>query len=184
MDHQEFNGLFDEEFAHPLMEKGFVFVRKTKSLRYQSGTRDLWIKRIGGKWPHPGVARTVICFRHCFLRPVSSDDPDSAKLIVNDFPRKLTFEDFDSWLKPRLKYRPENSGRWPTSDFAYGDQNPKAVRKRLRKMRDLAETRVLPWVNSIAEDSELSQIIKYGEHAWCEKRWIDDYKSFSAENTA
>lgn len=179
LNHQEFNELFDEEFAHPLKGLGFVFVEKTKSLRYQSGTRDLWIRRIRGKWPHPGVARTVICFRHSFLRSVSSDDPNSTKLIVDDFPRKLTFEDFDSWLKPSLKYHPENSGRWSTSDFTYGDQAPKAVIKRLRKMRNLVETRVLPWFSATTEDSELSQIMQYGEQAWCEKRWIDDYRSYN-----
>lgn len=178
MDHLEFNGLFDEEFANPLIGLGFAFVRKTKSLRYQSGTRDLWIKRISGKWPHPGVARTAVCFRHVFLRPVGSDDPDSAKLIVDDFPRKLTFEDFESWLKPSLKYRPENLGRWSISDFAYGEQTPKAVTKRLRKMRSLVETRILPWVSLVTEESELAEIVKHGEQAWCERRWVEDYRSY------
>ncbi len=178
LDHLEFNELFDQEFACPLIETGFAFVRKTKSLRYLRGTRDLWIKRISGKWPHPGVARTAICFRHSFLRPVSGDDPDSEKQIVNDFPRKLTFEDFDSLLKPSLKYRSENIGRWSTSDFTYGDQPREAVKKRLRMMRKLVETRILPWVSTITEDSELSQITKHGEQAWCEKRWIEDYEVF------
>lgn len=183
MDHLEFNALFDQEFAHPLIEKGFAFVRKTKSLRYLNGTRDLWIKRIRGKWPHPGLARTAICFRHAFLRPVSSDDPDSEKLVVDDFPRKLNFEVFDGLLKPSLKYRPENTGRWSTSDFSYGDQDQEAVIKRLQKMTKLVETRILPWVNSITEESELSQISKHGEQVWCEKRWIEDYKAFLSTQT-
>ena len=183
MDHQEFNSLFDEEFAHPLAEMGFAFVRKTKSLRYLSGTRDLWIKRVGGKWPHPGMAKTAICFRHSFLRPVSSDDPKSATLIVNDFPRKLTFNDFDGWLMPSLTYRPENSGRWETSDFKYGDETEKAVRKRLRKMKGLVEKRILPWANSLTEHGERSQIAKFGEQAWCEKRWIEDYRSHTGETS-
>ncbi|MDV4145982.1 hypothetical protein [Shimia sp. FJ5] len=176
MDHQEFDSLFDEEFAHPLIEMGFAFVRKTKSLRYQSGTRDLWINRIRGKWPHPGIARTTICFRHSFLRPVSSDDPNSTKLIADDFPRKLTFDDFDGWRTPSLTYRPENSGRWATSDLKYGDMTEQAVRKRLRKMKMLVETRVLPWANSLTEQGELSQIAQFGEQAWCEKRWMEDYR--------
>jgi hypothetical protein len=111
---------------------------------------------------------------------VSSDDPDSTKLIVNDFPRKLTFEDFDGWLKPSLNYHPENSGRWRTSDFTYGDQSQKIVRNHLKKMRCLVEKKVLPWVNSITVDSELDQIIKYGEQAWCEKRWIDDFRFYGS----
>lgn len=177
MNNQEFNSLFDEEFAHPLVEMGFAFVRKTKSLRYQSGTRDLWIKRIRRKWPHPGIAMTAICFRHSFLRPVSSDDQNSTNLIVDDFPRKLTFDDFDGWLTPKLAYRPENSGRWATSDLKYGDMEEKAVRKRLRKMKGLVETRILPWTNTLTEHSELSQISKFGEQAWCEKRWVEDYRT-------
>ena len=180
LDHIEFNELFDQGFARPLVEMGFDFVRRTKSLRYLKGTRDLWIKRIDGKWPHPGLARTAICFRHSFLRPVSSDDPDSQNLVVDDFPRKLTFEDFDGFLKPRLNYRPENSGRWLTSDFAFGDQSCEAVRKRLRTMTRLVEKRILPWVGAITENTELSQISKYGELAWCERRWIEDYEAFLA----
>jgi hypothetical protein len=162
------------------MENRFVFVRKTKSLRYLDGTRDLWIKRISGKWPHPGVARTAICFRHSFLRPVSSDDPNSEKLIVDDFPRKLTFEDFDDLLTPNLNYRPENTGRWSTTDVTYGKQPHEAVRKHLRKMKKLVEIRILPWVNTLTEDTELFQISRYGEQMWCEKRWIEDYEAFIA----
>jgi len=177
MDHQEFNKLFDDVFAQKLIATGFVFVRKTKTLRYQSGTRDLWIKRVTGKWPHPGVSRTAICFRHNFLRPVSCDDPNSTNLIVDDFPRKLRFEDFGGWQKPDLRYRPKHSGRWVTTDLAYGTQSPRRVTKRLQKMANLVGTRVLPWVNSIIEESELSQIVRYGEQAWCEERWIDDYKA-------
>ena len=183
LDHIEYNKLFDQEFAHPLMDMGFDFVRKTKSLRYLNDTRDLWIKRIDGKWPHPGVARTAICFRHSFLRPVSSDDPDSKKLVVDDFPRKLTLEDFNGLLKSGLNYRPENSGRWSTSDFAYGNQSCEAVRKRLRTTKRLVETRVLPWVSAISESNELFQISKYGEQAWCERRWIEDYEAFLAAHS-
>jgi hypothetical protein len=161
-----------------LRRRGLFLSEEPNHFVTKNGTRDLWLMRIRGKWPHAGVARTTICFRHRFLRPVSSDNPESSKLIVDDFPRKLTFEDFDQFLPPSLEYRPENSGRWRTSNFVYGDQTQEAVKKHLRKMRELVETRVLPWVNSITQESELSQIIRYGEQAWCEKRWIEDYKSF------
>ncbi|MBO6896045.1 MAG: hypothetical protein JJ868_01620 [Shimia sp.] len=181
MNHQEFNLLYDDVFADPLSELGFHPVGKTKSLRRISGTRDLWIKRIKGKWPHPGVARTAICFRHRFLRPVSSDNPNSTNLMVDDFSRKLTFEDFDGWLKPRLRYRPENAGRWSTSDIDYGDRPPHQVENDLRKMRKVVEKRLLPWVNALTEDGELAQIIRSGEDAWCETRWIEDYRSFCRE---
>ena len=114
---------------------------------------------------------------------MSSDDPDSEKLVVDDFPRKLNFEVFDGLLKPSLKYRPENTGRWSTSDFYYGDQDQEAVIKRLQKVKKLVETIILPWVNSITEESELSQITKLGEQVWCEKRWIEDYKEFLSTQT-
>lgn len=179
LDHLEFNKLFDDEFALPLATLGFAYVGKTKSLRYRKGTADLWIKRVSGKWPHPGVARMAICFRHSFLRPVGGDDPDSPKLIVDDFPRKLSFEDFEGTIKPSLNYRPQNTGRWATSEVVYGDKTPENVRQSLRSLRELVKSRVLPWANSITEDGELAQIIKYGEQAWCEKRWTEDYKSYA-----
>lgn len=40
----------------------------------------------------------------------------------------------------------------------------------------LVETRVLPWANSLTEQGELSQIAQFGEQAWCEKRWMEDYR--------
>lgn len=177
MDHLEFNTLFDDEFADPLTALGFAFVRSSKSLRYQNGPIDLWIKRIGGKRPQPGVARMAIAVRHSFLRPVSSDDPGSSKLIMDDFPRKLTFEDFDGGPNPDLTYRPQNMGRWGTSAFVYGNQTPKTVRQCLRDLKDLVETRVLPWAASLSATGELDQIIKFGDGAWCETRWIEDYRA-------
>ena len=74
MDHPEFTRLFDQEFAYPLFDHGFSFVGSGKTLRYVSGNRDLRIVRQGGKLVRPRVMRSVICFRHIFLRPLNSDD--------------------------------------------------------------------------------------------------------------
>ena len=180
MDHKEYNTLFEEEFADPLKALGFARVRKTRSLRYQNGTRDLWIRRVSGKWPHPGVAKTAICFRHSFLRPVTCDDPDSDDLYMLDFPRALRFEDFEGWLKPSPSYRPDITRREP-SEFRYGDKGPDAVRKHLRRMRRLVEKRILPWANGLTEEGELAQIIAFGQQLWCEKRWMEDYRHHLTE---
>ena len=183
MDHLDFNSLFDQEFANPLIEQGFSFVGKGKTLMLERDNRDLRIIRVGGKSPHPGIMKSVICFRHSFLRLVSSDDTKTKTLIVDDFPRKLTFDDFDTVLKPTFNYRPNNSGRWPVHEFAYGVQTESDVAARLRKLLELVEKCVLPWMNSLTEESELEQLRLYGEKAWCEKRWIEDYEQYVSDRT-
>ncbi len=120
----------------------------------------------------------VICFRHTFLQLVSSDDPDTEQLIVQDFPRKLKFDDFDTWLRPAPIYRPENLGRWPVHTFVYKDKTEKQVTQSFQKLLTLVEQRILPWANSLTEEGELEQIKRYGEGVWCEKRWIEDYEAF------
>ena len=126
----------------------------------------------------PGIMRSVICFRHTFLRPINSDDPDQRLLGVSDFPRKLTFGDFEGWRQPSLTYRPENTGHWRIDDFEYANASAEDVSVGLRKLCKTVENRVLPWVRSLTEAGELAQIKSYGEDAWCEKRWIEDYETF------
>lgn len=178
MNHQEFKEQFDQAFAKPLCENGFSLVGRGKTLQFQNGNRELRIIRQGGRAERPGIWRSVICFRHTFLRPINSDDPNQQSLSVSDFSRKLVFQDFDGWRQTVLNYRPENSGRWKIHDFHYANSETHNVRMRLQELTKIVEKRVLPWARTLTEKNELEQIRKHGEQAWCERRWIKDYEDF------
>ena len=178
MQSSEFNNLFRAEFAEPLFEHGFQMVGRGRSMHHVNDTRELLILRQGGRLARQGVARSVICFRHTFLRPIESEDPAKKSIYVEDCPRKLTFDDFEGWVRPVLNYQPENSGRWRIHDVNYASLGSAKLCARLKKLRTIVIKRVLPWTQSLTEESELSQIKRFGENAWCEQRWIEDYENF------
>lgn len=177
----EFNALFDTHFAQPLISVGFEYIGKGHSLRLTDDTRQLLILRAGGRMAMPGMMRTTICFRHTFLRPIASDDPYSGSIYVEDCPRKLTLADFGGWRKPAPKYRPMNLGNWPRDDFPYADRNAEDVAQRLEHTLEKVRSRIVPWATSRTAREELDQIRRYGEDAWCERRWIEDYKGYIAD---
>lgn len=178
MDHCRFEYHFDQEFARPLSEIGFDFVGRGRSLRYLNGPKELRIIRLGGRMARPGAIVSVIGFRHTFLRPVASDNSDETNLSVSDFSRKLTFADFEGKLERQLVYRPDNLGHWRRDVFRYGDCSEEDVLGRLRYVRELVTTRIVPWADRRAAADELAQIRQFGEDAWCERRWIADYEAF------
>jgi hypothetical protein len=178
MQSNEFNSLFTAEFAEPLIEHGFKMVGRGSSMHHIDDNRELLILRQGGRLARQGMARSVICFRHTFLRPIESDDPAKKSINVEDCPRKLTFDNFDGWFRPALNYRPENSGRWRVHDINYAELSSVNLSASLRKLRTAVIKRVLPWTQSLTAEGELSQIKRFGENAWCEQRWIEDYENF------
>ena len=182
MDRQEFDNLFGREFAQPLIERGFEMVGRGPSMRFLDGNRELLILRQGGRLARPGFARSVICFRHTFLRPIESEDPQKTPIHVEDCPRKLIFDDFEGWFRPRLTYIPENSGRWRIHDLQYSQADKRKIAVQLERLVTTVTKRILPWAQSLTEMGELSQIKEFGENAWCEKRWIQDYERFLSTN--
>jgi hypothetical protein len=178
MKSEEFNDLFDQDFAKPLLNLGFSYVRRSKTLKYINGENELQLKRLGGRLSRPGTMVSVICFRHTFLRPTQCDDPFEELLEVSDFTRKLTFQDFRGIFRPKLNYIANNSGHYEYDTFNYEKATASNVKKGLRDLVRLVEKRVLPWTNSLTPETELAQILKFGEQAWCEKRWIEDYGCF------
>lgn len=178
MHSEEFHNFFITEFSEPLIEQGFQMIGRRSSMHHVDANRELLILRQGGRLARPGIASSVICFRHTFLRPVESDDPTKRSICVEDCPRKLTFDDFDGWFRPSLNYRPENPGRWRIHDINYAEMGSANLKSLLKKLRTTVLKRVLPWTQTLTEESELSQIKRFGENAWCERRWIEDYENF------
>lgn len=184
MHSEEFQRLFTTEFADPLIEHGFQMIGRGNSMSHVDGNRELLILRQGGRLARLGFARSMICFRHTFLRPIENEDPAKKPIYVDDCPRKLTFDDFVGWFRPALNYRPENSGRWRIHDINYSKADAAKLSAHLKKLRTTVTKRVLPWVNSLTEEGELSQIKRFGENAWCERRWIEDYENFLSKRSS
>lgn len=175
--HSEFKDIFDREFAAPLSAIGFAFMGRSRTLQYLNNKSDLRIIRLGGRLLRQGEMRSVVCFRHTFLRPINSDDPANAK-NVEDFPRKQIFQDFSGFFSPKIGYQPENTGRWRKDSFDYQNATNDDVIHRLRKFRYSVEKRIVPWADSLSPEDEMKQIKRFGEQAWCEQRWIEDYETF------
>jgi hypothetical protein len=176
----EFRDCFKLEFAKPLVDAGFEFVGRGQTLRYLNGTRDLRILRLGGRLARVGAIRSVVCFRHSFLRPVNSDDADQISLSTEDFPRKMTFGDFSNGASTGPRYRPQNRGRYDIDTFDYADQGKDQVRARLAALRSVVVGQILPWADTLTAAGELDEIRRFGEGAWCELRWIEDYQAYLA----
>jgi hypothetical protein len=178
MQREEFQRIFATEFAEPLIEHGFQMIGRGSSMHKIDGNRELLILRQGGRLMRPGFARSVICFRHTFLRPIASEDPQKTPIYVQDCPRKVTFDDFEGWFRPKLSYRPENLGRWRFHEFKYSEVDARSACARLKRLQETVIERILPWAQSLTEAGELVQIKRFGESAWCERRWIEDYEAF------
>lgn len=184
MQSEEFQSFFKTEFAEPLIKHGFQMIGRGSSMHHVDGNRELLILKQGGRLARHGFARSVICFRHTFLRPIENDDPAKKSIYVEDCPRKLTFDDFGGWFRPVLNYRPENSGQWRIHDINFAEVDAEKLRAHLKKLLTTVTERVLPWAQTLTEEGELLQIKRFGENAWCERRWIEDYENFLSDQSS
>ena len=176
MKRQKFNQLYQSEFLEPLEGIGFEIFKK-KSLRYSEHEQDLRLVVLGGEFAKPGVIRTVICFRHTFLRPLKNGHVGEDVFDVAEFPRKLTFHDFSgTYVRP--DYDPDRFYRWGYDSVDYINTDENEVSERLDVLKGIVVDRVLPWMKVLTPYGELAQIKKHGSNTWFERRWIEDYESF------
>ena len=182
MKRQAFNHLYHDEISDPLSSLGFEAIGG-KSLRYSDGIRDLRFINLGGRLRKVGALRTMICFRHHCLRPLQKNHMEADVFDVTEFPRKLTFHDFSGTFIPP-SYRSNDFHRWGYDSLEYADETEQNVSERLQKIRAIITERILPWVKTLTPESELKQIEGRGYPTWYEQKWINDYKSFIAEQAS
>ena len=176
MKRQKFNKLYRSEFLKPLEAIGFEIFKK-KSLRYSEQGQDLRLVVLGGKFAKPGVIRTVICFRHQFLRPPKNGYIGEDVFDVAEFPRKLTFYDFSgTYVRP--DYQSDRFYQWGFDSLDYVNADEDDVSKRLDALKETMVNRVLPWMKVLTPYGELAQMKKHGRNTWFERLWIEDYEGF------
>lgn len=127
------------------------------------------------------IARFIVCVRHVFLRNLERQIPNGIAENPNDYPFKLRLSEFARFS--RWRYRPINLGIREYDEIEYGSL--KSVNSLLKKTKFTLESYTPNWVDLLTPEKALSQIKRFGENAYCERIWIEDYEKFlSAGHTS
>ncbi len=169
---------FLEVVARPVLERGYHWVRKTQSLAYHDGDVRVVLVRLGGRFARPGAIAHILCARHCYLRTlveetVPVEDPPS----VNDYPFKFAPSALFGVAPEHWSYRPMNLGHWQYDQIEYATTTQASLRHQLTALRHLLADIVPMWARSLSPGAVLQQLQSSGENAWCERLWMDDYRS-------
>jgi hypothetical protein len=162
-----FESLFSRHVAEPAQAIGFE----------RWGNR-LWFERDGLRaallrtelrnvWPF----KLTLVVGHSCLRDFKDRQPAPRSASASEYPIKIKPSQ-TAQLTTGYRYVPHNLGRWPSD--VMGDDT---VDAQLQQMgATLAEH--LPNLSRILTPQKvLAAIRRDGENAWCEQRWIDDYKA-------
>ncbi|KZL03373.1 hypothetical protein PsAD14_00340 [Pseudovibrio sp. Ad14] len=174
LENQYFTHIYERKFSKKLLEFGFTRCKESQTLQFIEEDRHISLIRLGGRSARPGCIRTILCFRHTFLRPVSK----STTLEVFDFTRKLHFSDFRAYPFYSPAYTPLNldfSGKIDTWNFKEASEIK--ILKDIDYRLSILLKRVVPWSRKRTHQAELKSLQRKGEGAWCEDRWIEDYKN-------
>ena len=178
MEKQEFELIYKQTFSDPLIELRFEYVGKTLSLRQVENFGEILIRRLGGKMTRPGSIATMVCFRHTFLRPINSDDPDERIKIISDYPYKLLWSDFENYPSTAVSYVSRNLDHYPLDRFCFEDLPSPLVIEILKGFCEIVSDKIIPWARSRTPEASLGYLETKGEGAWCEMRWIEDYNAY------
>jgi hypothetical protein len=169
----EFNSSFKELVAKPLSSIGFKQSGRNLILRNELADIAL-IRCDGGQSALAQIARFIICFRHNFLRNLEQQLPKEFVETSNDYPFKIRLSQFAALSK--WHYEPINLGIRNYDIITYG--NIKSADAPLNNMVNTLQNYTSRWIEFLTPENALSQIKKFGENAYCEKIWIEDYEQF------
>jgi len=180
MDAVRFNEIYDEIVIAPLVRSGFV--RRLADAYLEADGAILALLRFQGKFDALRRATNIIvCVRHKFLRGLLDlTVPGAFEACINDYPIKerpstLSF-DADTW-----RYRPINLGVraivYDTVEYGeIGDVDQ--ARQVLEPVVSNVMVGGRALLNRLSPAEGLRQLREWGEGAWCEKVWIEDYERF------
>ena len=121
----------------------------------------------------PGGISHILCFRHIFLRTCEEVVPRGFVSEVSDYPYKLRLPDFASDAEPR--YTPQNLGHWAYDRFEFDGVPTAKLRERLRALYSTILNRAVPWARGMSPQLAFADIRQFGEDAWIERIWSQDY---------
>jgi hypothetical protein len=177
MNRDSFMPLFIQHLAQPLLARGYRFVGKGQTLAYDASDLTLALIRLGGKRAQPGSIAHVLCARHRFLRTLEEEAvPSGDTLSVNDYPYKFRPSSLLGLPPSRWRYRPSNLGHWEYDRLDYGGLGPNEVRSDLVVLRELLAGPAVSWASALTPQKVAEELHTYGENAWCERLWLEDYR--------
>jgi hypothetical protein len=163
----EFEMLFDEHVATPAASVGF-----------ERWGKDLWFERDGVRaallrtelryiWPF----EFTLVIGHSCLRDFDDSLPAPRSRDVSEYPIKLRPSDAVG-LRHGLQYKPWNLGKYPQEMMQDG-----IVEEQLMRIGRVLVDSAPRFVCDVASEVVLAALLRDGEGAWCEQRWIEDYRN-------
>ncbi len=169
-----FESLFSQHVAEPARAVGFE--RWGKRLWFErDGLRAALLRtELRNVWPF----ELTLVVGHSCLRDFKGRQPAPRSGSPSEYPVKIKPSQTER-LTTGYRYVPHNLGR-PPSDVL-GDDTADA------QLRQIGAALVehLPSLSScLTPQKVLAAIRRDGENAWCEQRWIDDYKTELSRGSA
>lgn len=169
----EFDALFNEIVAHPLMADGFQ--RKGKSLYRDDGNCQFaWI-RGGGRLSALGTISHLVAFRHSFLRKKSEDRPIGAPHGAGDYPWVFSGESLIGSRPTEWLFDP---ARLMSLPFGKMDYSVLSVDEAIAALdaRRAAFLEYIAWARTLTLADAHSQIESYVKEYWIARVWDEDYR--------
>jgi hypothetical protein len=170
----EFNTIYDEVVVKPLVAAGFV--QRDKNLFFFDASGVLALFRYRNKWSS-FIQSTLltVCIRHRFLRNLDKQPCDQFTKTIDDYPFKIQPTKFLlDFLKCGWHYTPCNLAHWPKDEIEFGKDNN--ARAKIENIRDIILAACPQWLKFLEPKEAYRQISQYGESAYCEKIWLEDYE--------
>ena len=119
----------------------------------------------------PGSIAHVLCFRHSFLRGMDGKVATAPPSNVFAYPYKVKpHDDVDR----ELGYRPQNL-HFDYEHLHRESTGEDAIVQKLDRIAAFIGGRFLCWAEALTLEHAKSELAQYGEGAWCERMWNDDY---------
>jgi hypothetical protein len=178
VDAKEFNQQYENVLTLPLVKIGFY--AHGQSLFCVKNEIVFALLRLSVKGS--GFLREthfVVCVRHSFLRTLEKDPPRRYLTEPSEYPFKFRVSDLRQEMRKEWHYSPCNLGHWKYDTIRFGDLTD--ATSRLDDMRHQIAEYGMAWMERLNPAEALNQLKRYGEDAYCEKIWIEDYEAFLSQ---
>jgi hypothetical protein len=175
MDAKGFNCQYEDLLVEPLRNVGFR--THGQSLSYTTDQTVLALIRFQTKFSALAQeTHFLLCVRHVFLRTLEREPAKKFLTNPSEYPFKLPVSNLSESLLLDWRYEPINLGPRKYDTIRFGQMSDAS--EILLDMTHRITRRGLAWMEHLAPPTALEQVKKFGENAYCEKIWIEDYEAF------
>jgi hypothetical protein len=175
MNAKQFNRQYEDLLVEPLGKIGFR--AHGQCLSYTKDQSVLALLRFQSRGS--GMLRRthfLLCIRHAFLRTLEKELPTKFLTNASEYPFKLPVSNLSQGMLKSWHYEPINLGPRNYDTIYFGDLTDAS--EILSVMRDRIMHFGTAWQELLPAGEALEQVKQYGENAYCEKIWIEDYEVF------